>query len=162
MFQKLHLYLITLQDLSTSPPSSTPEIMSKKGWLMKLGLTKEWHKYWFVLQDVALLYYRDPAAESMVSPYITSQAYSMSLLAPHDWEWAFEPYIPEFFVVEFLNFHNSILKYHNTKSMQYWLIIHLIIYRQSLVKTLLTFQVNHLNERCLQPSIVYRQLIWEN
>ena len=33
---------------------------------MKLGLTKEWHKYWFVLQDVALLYYRDPAAESMV------------------------------------------------------------------------------------------------
>jgi hypothetical protein len=40
--------------------------MSKKGWLMKLGLTKEWHKYWFVLQDVALLYYRDPAAESMV------------------------------------------------------------------------------------------------
>ena len=55
-----------LQDLSTSPPNSTPEIMSKKGWLMKLGLTKEWHKYWFVLQDVALLYYRDPAAESMV------------------------------------------------------------------------------------------------
>ena len=31
---------------------------------MKQGLTKEWHKYWFVLQDVALLYYRDPKAES--------------------------------------------------------------------------------------------------
>jgi hypothetical protein len=57
------------QDLSTSPPSTTPEIMSKKGWLMKLGLTKEWHKYWFVLQDVALLYYRDPAAESMVGQF---------------------------------------------------------------------------------------------
>lgn len=38
--------------------------MTKKGWLMKQGLTKEWHKYWFVLQDVALLYYRDPKAES--------------------------------------------------------------------------------------------------
>lgn len=31
---------------------------------MKQGLTKDWHKYWFVLQDVALLYYRDPKAES--------------------------------------------------------------------------------------------------
>ena len=31
---------------------------------MKQGMTKEWHKYWFVLQDVALLYYRDPKAES--------------------------------------------------------------------------------------------------
>ena len=41
-----------------------PEILNKKGWLMKQGLTKEWHKYWFVLQDVALLYYRDPKAES--------------------------------------------------------------------------------------------------
>jgi len=40
------------------------ELLNKKGWLMKQGLTKEWHKYWFVLQDVALLYYRDPKAES--------------------------------------------------------------------------------------------------
>ena len=40
------------------------ELLTKKGWLMKQGLTKEWHKYWFVLQDVALLYYRDPKAES--------------------------------------------------------------------------------------------------
>ena len=31
---------------------------------MKQGLTKEWHKYWFVLQDVALQFYRDPKAES--------------------------------------------------------------------------------------------------
>lgn len=44
-------------------PASS-ETMTKKGWLMKQGLTKEWHKYWFVLQDVALLYYRDPKAES--------------------------------------------------------------------------------------------------
>ena len=39
------------------------ELLNKKGWLMKQGLNKEWHKYWFVLQDVALLYYRDPKAE---------------------------------------------------------------------------------------------------
>jgi len=44
--------------------NSSPELLTKKGWLMKQGLTKEWHKYWFVLQDVALLYYRDPKAES--------------------------------------------------------------------------------------------------
>ena len=43
---------------------SPTELLNKKGWLMKQGLTKEWHKYWFVLQDVALLYYRDPKAES--------------------------------------------------------------------------------------------------
>ena len=43
---------------------SPAELLNKKGWLMKQGLTKEWHKYWFVLQDVALLYYRDPKAES--------------------------------------------------------------------------------------------------
>ena len=43
---------------------NSPELLTKKGWLMKQGLTKEWHKYWFVLQDVALLYYRDPKAES--------------------------------------------------------------------------------------------------
>ena len=45
-------------------PDSPSELLNKKGWLMKQGLTKEWHKYWFVLQDVALLYYRDPKAES--------------------------------------------------------------------------------------------------
>ncbi len=44
--------------------NSSPELLTKKGWLMKQGLTKEWHKYWFVLQDVALLYYRDPTAEN--------------------------------------------------------------------------------------------------
>lgn len=39
----------------------------KKGWLMKesgRSDSKEWHKYWFVLQDGALMYYRDPLAES--------------------------------------------------------------------------------------------------
>ena len=40
------------------------EALTKKGWLMKQGATKEWHKYWFVLQDVALLFYRDPKAET--------------------------------------------------------------------------------------------------
>ncbi|XP_065217699.1 protein outspread isoform X2 [Planococcus citri] len=37
----------------------------KKGWLMKQGSSpdQEWNKYWFVLRGVALLYYRDPAAE---------------------------------------------------------------------------------------------------
>ena len=44
--------------------NSSPELLTKKGWLMKQGLTKEWHKYWFVLQDVALQFYRDPKAES--------------------------------------------------------------------------------------------------
>ena len=64
------------EDLLPDPPTEsrgTPdgcglenasELLNKKGWLMKQGLTKEWHKYWFVLQDVALLYYRDPKAES--------------------------------------------------------------------------------------------------
>ena len=26
--------------------NSSPELLTKKGWLMKQGLTKEWHKYW--------------------------------------------------------------------------------------------------------------------
>ena len=28
------------------------------------GLTKEWHKHWFVLQGTALMYFRDPTAEN--------------------------------------------------------------------------------------------------
>lgn len=35
----------------------------KKGWLLRLGHTKEWFKHWFVLRNNSLTYFRDPTAE---------------------------------------------------------------------------------------------------
>ena len=40
------------------------DVKEKKGWLMKETSMNNWHKYWFVLKDGALMYYRDPAAET--------------------------------------------------------------------------------------------------
>ena len=51
---------------TTSAASSSDIVDVKKGWLMKESSpgSGSWHKYWFVLQDGALVYYGDPAAES--------------------------------------------------------------------------------------------------
>ena len=42
---------------------STIDVKEKNGWLMKETSPMQWHKYWFVLKDGALMYYRDPSAE---------------------------------------------------------------------------------------------------
>lgn len=42
---------------------NTDDMFLKKGWLMRLNLSKEWYKHWFVLKNSSLTYYRDPSAE---------------------------------------------------------------------------------------------------
>merc|ERR1719422_1369889 len=51
---------------SATAAASSDIVDVKKGWLMKESSpgSGSWHKYWFVLQDGALVYYGDPAAES--------------------------------------------------------------------------------------------------
>ena len=53
-------------DSASTAASSADIVDVKKGWLMKESSPSSgsWHKYWFVLQDGALVYYSDPTAES--------------------------------------------------------------------------------------------------
>ena len=53
-------------DSASTAASSSDIVDVKKGWLMKESSPSSgsWHKYWFVLQDGALVYYSDPTAES--------------------------------------------------------------------------------------------------
>ncbi|KAG8183256.1 hypothetical protein JTE90_006452 [Oedothorax gibbosus] len=50
---------------SSSKVSSSvrPTEFIRTGWLMRLTLSKDWSRHWFVLRDSQLTYYRDPSAE---------------------------------------------------------------------------------------------------
>lgn len=39
------------------------DLFVKKGWLLRLGITKEWFKHWFVLRNNSLTYFRHSSAE---------------------------------------------------------------------------------------------------
>ncbi|XP_069785529.1 putative leucine-rich repeat-containing protein DDB_G0290503 isoform X2 [Narcine bancroftii] len=51
-------------DRRTTESIMTPDLLNfKKGWMVKLDETGQWKKYWFVLTDHSLRYYKDSIAE---------------------------------------------------------------------------------------------------
>ncbi|XP_067914035.1 myosin phosphatase Rho-interacting protein isoform X6 [Heterodontus francisci] len=51
-------------DRRTTESIMTPDLLNfKKGWMVKLDVTGQWKKYWFVLTDHSLRYYKDSIAE---------------------------------------------------------------------------------------------------
>ncbi|KAL0984019.1 hypothetical protein UPYG_G00135960 [Umbra pygmaea] len=51
-------------DRRTTESVMTPDLLNfKKGWMMKLDEQGQWKKYWFVLTDHSLIYYKDSIAE---------------------------------------------------------------------------------------------------
>ncbi|XP_042198404.1 myosin phosphatase Rho-interacting protein isoform X4 [Callorhinchus milii] len=51
-------------DRRTTESIMTPDLLNfKKGWMVKLNGMGEWKKYWFVLTDHSLRYYKDSIAE---------------------------------------------------------------------------------------------------
>ncbi|XP_051968236.1 myosin phosphatase Rho-interacting protein-like isoform X1 [Xyrauchen texanus] len=51
-------------DRRTTESVMTPDLLNfKKGWMVKLDEQGQWKKYWFVLTDHSLLYYKDSIAE---------------------------------------------------------------------------------------------------
>ncbi|XP_049419813.1 myosin phosphatase Rho-interacting protein isoform X1 [Epinephelus fuscoguttatus] len=51
-------------DRRTTESVMTPDLLNfKKGWMVKLDEQGQWKKYWFVLTDHSLRYYRDSIAE---------------------------------------------------------------------------------------------------
>uniref|UniRef100_A0A1A7X7J8 PH domain-containing protein n=1 Tax=Iconisemion striatum TaxID=60296 RepID=A0A1A7X7J8_9TELE len=51
-------------DRRTTESIMTPDLLNfKKGWMVKLDKLSQWKKYWFVLTDHSLRYYKDSIAE---------------------------------------------------------------------------------------------------
>ncbi|XP_035389216.1 myosin phosphatase Rho-interacting protein isoform X8 [Electrophorus electricus] len=51
-------------DRRTTESVMTPDLLNfKKGWMVKLDEHEQWKKYWFVLTDHSLRYYKDSIAE---------------------------------------------------------------------------------------------------
>ncbi|XP_054457262.1 myosin phosphatase Rho-interacting protein isoform X3 [Anoplopoma fimbria] len=51
-------------DRRTTDSVMTPDLLNfKKGWMVKLDEQSQWKKYWFVLTDHSLRYYKDSIAE---------------------------------------------------------------------------------------------------
>uniref|UniRef100_A0A7N8XGT6 Myosin phosphatase Rho interacting protein n=1 Tax=Mastacembelus armatus TaxID=205130 RepID=A0A7N8XGT6_9TELE len=51
-------------DRRTTESVMTPDLLNfKKGWMVKLDAQGQWKKYWFVLTDHSLRYYKDSIAE---------------------------------------------------------------------------------------------------
>ncbi|XP_068615724.1 myosin phosphatase Rho-interacting protein-like, partial [Brachionichthys hirsutus] len=51
-------------DRRTTDSVMTPDLLNfKKGWMVKLEAQGQWRKYWFVLTDRSLRYYKDSVAE---------------------------------------------------------------------------------------------------
>ncbi|XP_062298218.1 myosin phosphatase Rho-interacting protein isoform X3 [Scomber scombrus] len=51
-------------DRRTTESVMTPDLLNfKKGWMVKLDEQNQWKKYWFVLTDHSLRYYKDSIAE---------------------------------------------------------------------------------------------------
>ncbi|XP_039643840.1 myosin phosphatase Rho-interacting protein isoform X3 [Perca fluviatilis] len=51
-------------DRRTTESVMTPDLLNfKKGWMVKLDEQSQWKKYWFVLTDHSLRYYKDSIAE---------------------------------------------------------------------------------------------------
>ncbi|XP_010863750.1 myosin phosphatase Rho-interacting protein isoform X3 [Esox lucius] len=51
-------------DRRTTESVMTPDLLNfKKGWMVKMDEQGQWKKYWFVLTDHSLIYYKDSIAE---------------------------------------------------------------------------------------------------
>uniref|UniRef100_H3A1I2 PH domain-containing protein n=1 Tax=Latimeria chalumnae TaxID=7897 RepID=H3A1I2_LATCH len=57
-------------DRRTTESIMTPDLLNfKKGWMVKLDKGGQWKKYWFVLTDHSLRYYKDSIAEEVRFKY---------------------------------------------------------------------------------------------
>uniref|UniRef100_A0A8C1VSC4 Myosin phosphatase Rho interacting protein n=1 Tax=Cyprinus carpio TaxID=7962 RepID=A0A8C1VSC4_CYPCA len=72
-------------DRRTTESVMTPDLLNfKKGWMVKLDEQGQWKKYWFVLTDHSLRYYKDSIAEEVNhSPCNSSSDLSVLNLCSH-------------------------------------------------------------------------------